>query len=230
MTDAADRMFQLLVTTMTSRSPELLTRPFTVGELYQDILPYRLFRRELGLDSNQEYELTLTELLAGRGGYVTVDERMSDTLRRELESATPDSGAFKQFAATQVSIDPDALARVAQGQVARPSSARPPAAGTPAPASADGGDAGAGAMSAVPPATAMPPLTATGRPSIVAAAGESCRFCGGALPPGRPLTFCPHCGQDQTVLHCQACGTELEVGWKFCTTCGRGVGGNGEHT
>ena len=68
-----------------------------------------------------------------------------------------------------------------------------------------------------------PPMTPTGRPTIVAAQGETCRFCGGELPAGRPLTFCPHCGQDQTVLHCEACGTELEMRWKYCTTCGRGV-------
>ena len=87
-------------------------------------------------------------------------------------------------------------------------------------AGAEGGNDGA--MSAEP-ASAAPPMTPTGRPTIVAAQGETCRFCGGELPAGRPLTFCPHCGQDQTVLHCEACGTELEMRWKYCTTCGRGV-------
>lgn len=63
------------------------------------------------------------------------------------------------------------------------------------------------------------------------AAGESCRYCGSALPDGRRVTFCPSCGQNVTVQHCPACATELEVGWKFCISCGRMVGesSNGTH-
>jgi predicted amidophosphoribosyltransferase len=57
--------------------------------------------------------------------------------------------------------------------------------------------------------------------TIVPQAGEQCRYCNGALPAGRRITFCPHCGQNLTVVNCLACGTELELGWKFCTTCGR---------
>jgi hypothetical protein len=33
--------------------------------------------------------------------------------------------------------------------------------------------------------------------------------------------FCPHCGQNLTVVQCPACSAELEIGWKFCPTCGR---------
>lgn len=221
MNSDVDRMFRLLVATMTSRSPDTLRRPFEVGDLYQDILPFRLFRRELGLDTNRDYELTLLELLSGAGGYLVVDDRMGDTLRRELSAAIPDAGAFRQFAKTQVSINPDALAALSAEQSGGggPVGASRAAAAPIVPATPERRTSGA--MSAVPPAVA--PLTPTGRPPIVAAPGESCRFCGGPLPPGRSLTYCPHCGQDQTVLHCQACGSELEVGWKYCTTCGRGV-------
>jgi predicted amidophosphoribosyltransferase len=56
----------------------------------------------------------------------------------------------------------------------------------------------------------------------IAASGD-CHYCGGHLPDGRRITFCPHCGQNLTVPHCPACSTELELAWKFCTTCGRGV-------
>jgi hypothetical protein len=59
------------------------------------------------------------------------------------------------------------------------------------------------------------------RPITVAATGEACLFCKGSLPAGRQLSFCPHCGQDLTMVHCPACGSELERGWKFCVTCGR---------
>jgi hypothetical protein len=56
-----------------------------------------------------------------------------------------------------------------------------------------------------------------------AVAGGVCRYCGGSLPQGRRVTFCPHCGQNLAVQRCPACSTELELGWKFCTTCGRAV-------
>lgn len=61
------------------------------------------------------------------------------------------------------------------------------------------------------------------RAILVSEGGGTCRFCNGSLPGGRRITFCPHCGQNLTVQHCPACGTELEMGWKFCTTCGRSV-------
>jgi hypothetical protein len=66
-------------------------------------------------------------------------------------------------------------------------------------------------------------MASTRRSITAAAVGGRCRYCSGTLPDGRQLTFCPHCGQDLTVQQCPACSTELELGWKFCTTCGRGV-------
>ena len=54
-----------------------------------------------------------------------------------------------------------------------------------------------------------------------------CHYCSGVLPRGRTLTFCPHCGQNLTVRHCPACSAEVEMGWKFCVCCGRGVAAQG---
>jgi hypothetical protein len=59
------------------------------------------------------------------------------------------------------------------------------------------------------------------RPAPSVVGGGSCRYCGSALPEGRQVTFCPNCGQNVTVIQCPACSTELELGWKFCITCGR---------
>jgi hypothetical protein len=67
---------------------------------------------------------------------------------------------------------------------------------------------------AAPAATALAPK-GTNR------AGCACRFCGGRLPEERKITFCPHCGLDQTKRQCPACSTELEATWRFCVTCGR---------
>ncbi len=78
----------------------------------------------------------------------------------------------------------------------------------------------------VAPAPALAPMAAPppAHPPASAAHTEACRYCGNGLPEGRRVTFCPACGHNLTVQHCPACATELEVGWKFCITCGRQVG------
>src|SRR5262245_21049852 len=102
-------MFRHLVRTVRSRFPRHLTEPFNVAELHQTILPYRHHRRELGIDTNEDYEITLTELLSGERDYLVVDDRMRDTLSAELASNNPDPSTFKQFASASVSISPTAL-------------------------------------------------------------------------------------------------------------------------
>ena len=61
--DALDRTFRHLLQTIQARYPAYLSQPFEVAELYQNILPYRHHRRELGLDTNQDYELVLLQIL-----------------------------------------------------------------------------------------------------------------------------------------------------------------------
>src|SRR5581483_198607 len=47
-------------------------------------------------------------------------------------------------------------------------------------------------------------------PTTIIASGP-CAFCGGTLPDGRRITFCPYCGQNVTVKLCPACSAELDV-------------------
>lgn len=213
--DALDRMFQVLVRTLRERNPALLTAPFTVGELHSQILPYRHFRRELGLETNQEYELVLMELLTGARGLLDVDERLRDELGKELRSGSPEPARVRQFADAHVSVNAAAQARVPE---ARPSGARPSAT-TASPA-------GGGAAHAVSPRVSTP--GAQGSVSTGALRGgdvSRCRYCGRDLPEetGRPVNYCPHCGQNLQVLNCPACGAEVEAGWKFCVSCGKAV-------
>ena len=42
--DDVERMYRHLVRTIRSTSPQLLTQPFQVADLYATILPYRLHR------------------------------------------------------------------------------------------------------------------------------------------------------------------------------------------
>ena len=245
--DDLDRLFRLLVDNIKAQHPELLTRPFEVADVYQSILPYRLHRRALGMETNSDYEMTLLRLLSGERGYIIGDDDMQEAIRRELATANPDPGAFRPYAQSHVALAADAVRRLEQGGVpASGATGR----GMPTPAATPTVQPRASASQgfaaprppmpppppSVPPAPAplRPPATHPSQPQTMSAPprsttaealGGRCRYCSGALPAGRRLTYCPHCGQNLTVQHCPACNTELEVGWKFCTTCGRGVSG-----
>jgi len=310
--DPLDRLLRRLVQNIRGGYPEYLTRPFEVAELYQVLVPYRLNRRELELETNQDYELVVTQLLAGERGYLKGDADMQQALRRELASPNPDTGAFRRFAAARVALSPDILRRldvrpdvrpdagrasadpptVPISREAEPVATRPVAADTPTDvtitavtdgatprpaldelpahtttAEAPDGDSSPApsaprvlrpfTVASTPPAAVVPSPTASPSPQTVSpqaaspqravradaappsppetmtapsrqtktiAGGGSCRYCGGELPEGRRITFCPHCGQNLTIIHCPACSTELDVGWRFCTTCGREQG------
>jgi hypothetical protein len=241
--DELDRLYRQLVETIRTQHPELLTRPFEVADIYQSLLPYRLHRRVLGLETNSDYEMALLRLLAGERGYVLGDEEMQETLRRELASPNPDPGAFRAYSASHVALAADGVRRLEQQGFAPSVGAPTPAASpvvppraAPAPRPAAIAPLPAPVMPpapvAVPPLRAPSPvsspslqqtMSAPPRSTTADALGGRCRYCNGTLPSGRRLTSCPHCGQNLTVQHCPACNTELEVGWKFCTTCGRSV-------
>jgi hypothetical protein len=253
--DALDRTFRHLLQTIQTRYPAYLTQPFEVAELYQNILPYRHHRRELGLETNQDYELVLLQLLSGARDYFVVSDDMRERLARELAAPNPDPGVFREYSTSQIALSPAAVrrfqsgaagpepafasaataasdppARAASQRVAAASAATSPrsssAATAPTLASQPTPRRPAASSSGAPtPAPRGPAAPVPARPTqtVVPQAGEQCRYCNGALPTGRRITFCPHCGQNLTVVNCLACGTELELGWKFCTTCGRPV-------
>ncbi|MDE3052546.1 MAG: zinc ribbon domain-containing protein [Gemmatimonadota bacterium] len=198
--DAIDRMFHVLVQAVRDSQPRYLTQPFEVAELYQTLLPYRHFRRDLALDTNEDYELALMQLLSGTRGYLIVDDRMRDALERELASPNPDPGAFRQFADAQVALSPAAVQKL--------------------------GHTPEGAVEAARSSVSTVRLSTPASMAAAAAAADEvrCRYCSGKLPQGRKVVFCPHCGQNLTVINCSACGAEVEVGWKFCVSCGRPTG------
>ena len=253
--DDLDRVFHRLVSNIRHRHPEYLTLPFTVQELYETLIPYRHHRRELGIETNQDYEIAVTRLLSGERDYLQADPEMRDKLQAELASPHADPGGFREFAGAKVSLAPEALRRIraltvpAGAPAASPASA---AAGAPAveptpivaaPPSAEAGanipstmPASGAAVSGTPAAggfSANFPLSSgtageSARPTPVAIptllnVPEGCPFCGGTLPEGRTVVYCPHCGNNLSVTRCPACGGELEKGWKFCVSCGRSV-------
>jgi double zinc ribbon protein len=227
--DELDRMFRRLVHNIRAGAPDLLTRPFEVSAMYQHLIPYRLNRGELGIDSAEEYELVLMRLLSGARGLLHGDPDMQAALQAELQSPNPDLSLFRAWATASVSIpagairalgqspaplrSPTPLSTTRQAEMALRATLEVP---TPGPAAA-----ASAVQVATPPSAAV-----TAAPMPVAATaphahGAGCRYCGGELPEGRDAHFCPHCGQNLSVKQCPACSTELEVEWQFCITCGR---------
>src|SRR5256885_4038683 len=152
--NALDRMFRVLVRTIREKEPALLSAPFTVAELYQQLLPYRHYRRELALETNQEYELVLMELLTGAGGFLDVDEQLRDELGKELASSSPEPSRVRDFPDAHVAIKSSALAAISDG---------------------GGGAVGGSATAASTPGRASAPVS----PTAPATTGSRCRYCAG---------------------------------------------------
>jgi len=232
--DDLDRVFHRLVSNIRHRHPEYLTLPFTVQELYETLIPYRHHRRELGIETNQDYEVAVTRLLSGERDYLQADPEMRDKLQAELASPHADPGGFREFAGARVSLAPEALRRIRALTVpsggtitstaaSASAATAPPAeenqAPPPPPAAAPEATATSQASEASSPASTTTPVAI---PTVLNVP-EGCPFCAGTLPEGRTVLYCPHCGNNLSVTRCPACGGELEKGWKFCITCGRSV-------
>src|SRR5882672_4830561 len=192
--DDVERMYRHLVRTIRAKYTPMLSQPFEVGELYQTILPYRLHRRDLALETNQDYELVLLDLLAGPRGYLVVDDRMRDVLAAQLASPNPDPAVIREFASAHVALAPEWLNLLdaetrgsgGQGSVAGSTPSRTQPGTSPRPT---------GSFALGPTATAGAPVDSGPRRaarSITVATGDHCSFCNGELPPGREIQFCPH--------------------------------------
>ena len=207
--DDLDRLFQRLVHNIRNGHVEYLSVPFTVQELYDTLVPYRHYRRDLGIETNQDYEAALMRLLSGEKEYIRADQSMQDRLKKELASTHPDLGAFRDYAETRISLVPAAVQTLG---VSIPSQNAGGYSVGAKIGSAEGGNGspsgGEGTSFSIPALSTME-------------AAQGCRFCGGTLPAGRAVIYCPHCGQNLAAKHCEGCGAELDPVWKFCTNCGK---------
>lgn len=226
--DDLDRLFRRLVENIRNGYPAYLSHHFEVSELYQNLIPYRHNRREMGIETNQDYEVALCRLLSGERGYLAVDDAMAGALRAELATPNPNTAIFREFAASRVALLAGAQRRADEMLVEAasvPVDAAPGGAtsGTASPAPRASW-AARGSPSTSVATTIQPTASAAASSGSTSARNDSdCRYCGGNLPDGRRVSFCPHCGQNLTIQRCPACGTELDMSWKFCITCGRGI-------
>ncbi|MGH7475209.1 MAG: zinc ribbon domain-containing protein [Longimicrobiales bacterium] len=225
-------------------------QPVTVAEIYQELVPYSRARDELGFALNADFEHALMRLLSGEGGCARMEpENARMELIAELDSPDPNVTIYRRFAACDVYVAPpepeDERAVGSPIQQHRPA----PRGGSffetaeiEAWASsprlddlAEPGDQPAGHIAfeldepemgdgARPEPSAAAAVTGgpTERPPT-AAATSSCWACANLLPRGRPVRFCPWCGEDQDRRPCASCGELVERGWRFCVACGGAV-------
>lgn len=232
--DELERLFRALVLRIRETRPEHLSRAFEVADILRTFVPYRATRAEVGVDSAEDYEVLVLRLLSGERGLMFTDDVMQDDIRRELDSGNPDLKTLQAYGTAKVTLAQHAMRMVLE---ASPPTAVPAVVKeTPAPAAlealqqplpptlAELGEA----LVAAPEGKSRPSFQARGSSipdpmveTLRRTPRPGCRFCGQALPDGRDVTFCPHCGQNLKVHRCPGCSAEVESGWKFCVTCGR---------
>ncbi|WP_420129681.1 zinc ribbon domain-containing protein [Longimicrobium sp.] len=202
--DALDRLYRR-VSLALARDPG---RALTVGDLYQEVVPYRLIRSELGFAELAEYEHALLRLLAGEREYLETERpEVADEFRRELQAPNPILGIYRDYADVGVQPNPFApqpgdLTAPPPVVVAAPAPASPPRLELPVPV--DRTDPGAAAEPAVP---------ARPRP-------KPCPGCRSPLPTDREARFCPFCGTCLVPVPCADCSAMMQPEWSFCATCG----------
>ena len=193
--DLADRLQARLREVAAQRFPGEAAPVATVADLYQQLIPYRAVRAELGILELAEYEHALLRLLAGERGSLRLrDEDAQRELRRELGSPNPILGLYRDYAAVEVVLLP--ADRTLPAATAAPTAPPVPVPDVPPPP--------------LPEPEAAPP----------APAATTCRSCRCALPAADQLRFCPFCGVNQWETACPQCGSMLQPDWSFCIRCG----------
>jgi hypothetical protein len=110
------RFHKALVREIQATNPDYLAGPFSVAEIYQNLVPYRTHRDEIGVEMNGDYEHALLQLLAGDGDYLTIESRTArQEIREELESPNPNTGLYRDFAAADVRLNPEKTERALEG-------------------------------------------------------------------------------------------------------------------
>lgn len=220
MPDDLDRLFERLVSVLADDAPGRLAVPFPASEVYERLVPYRSNRSILKVATHQDYEMAVLRLLAGERGYASLEPaEVRDALARETGESNPDTTLFRQFPDAILSLNRLAAERFLRGE--RAFAPPPPPPLSTSPDSAENGD-----QDEEEDAEEKPPLA--GAAFELAEQTESprqCPYCGETLPGSRKVNFCPQCGQPPSgELRCPACGGEVDVGWRYCVSCGRATG------
>jgi hypothetical protein len=221
---------------------------FTIAELYQQLIPYRGVRGDLGVLELAEYEHALLRLLSGERELLRVtDERVRSELAAELDSPNPILGIYRDYSAATLEVVNAPLEGGSLEEGGDEAGEFDPSRGHAAPRQvmemaelADEEGEETEEWPADPPP--LPEITAPGPrpfpadatrvanrpvppepPRPVTSAGprrSGCVSCAGELPDVDGLRFCPHCGADQTEHPSAQCASPIRAEWNFCIRCG----------
>lgn len=191
-----DRIFDRLVRTLSAGGPDQFQSPFTVMEIVQSLVPYRTYRNELGVDTLQDYEHAVLEMLAGERGWLVCDPDTVAVIKKELSSPDPDTALLRRLQTVEVRMGAIRMPIGAElgAPIVRESDETPVAVTTPVKQS----DAIAiGAVmdredeeraKSVAPEAATPPVTAEAESPRAPSAKKSGR---GRPTPARPIAAVP---------------------------------------
>ncbi len=197
------RFFDLLVRNLAAVDPARLRHPLPLREIRETILPYRANRRALQLESSEDYELVLIRLCGGEGSFArTEPDDIQAKFAAEARNSNPDL--------TIVNRHEDATVILNEAQVTRTLGRDRELAFAPP-------DQRFASPASVEPAPTPDP------PPTTPLSAALCPACGGKLPLGRKVKFCPHCGEDQAVARCPQCQTQIDPSWRHCVSCGAAV-------
>ncbi len=227
MADDLDRLFERLVSVLAQDTPGKLAVPFPASEVYERLVPYRSNRSVLKVATHQDYEMAVLRLLAGERGYASLEPgEVREALEREAGESNPDTALFRQFPDAILSLNRLAAERFLRGDRAYAPPSPPP----PPPESAEAAEREEQEEEDEVVKEEEKEAGAAGSASPFELVEQSetprqCPYCGETLPGGRKVNFCPQCGQPPSgELRCPACGSEVDVGWGYCVSCGRATG------
>lgn len=181
----------------------------SVAELHRTLLPYHVCRGSLGYATKAEYDLEMLELLSSDRYLLPAEGELRAAVSDERASAEPGLGFLKNFAAAKLEIRSELEDALDVGWQEH----------LPASYSESAVEASSEPELALGIAAAETGATSTERGRVDAV----CWKCRRELPSRPDLRFCVFCGADQERPCCAACGEELDAGWAFCPTCGKGV-------
>jgi hypothetical protein len=218
MDQVLERFHRVLVEEIEAHRPEYLEAPFTVAEIYQNLVPYGTHRDRVGVEMNGDYEHALLRMLAGEGEYLVLESGAAlRALREELDSTNPNTGIYREYAAVDVRLNPEQTGAA----VSDPEPATEEAPLDVEPVDEDPVD------DLVPVGNLAPvaPVEEVASTAAEQGEGDSCSWCRAVLPERPNLNFCPFCGTDVNLVPCAECGGEVEPGWRFCIGCGTEIEG-----
>jgi hypothetical protein len=197
--------------------------PIAVSALLDRVLPYRVARRMLGIDSSEDYEALVLRLLSEEESLVHVSpDDAAELARATANSRLPDLDVLQLLRPASFTVadrilgESTAAPDVPQLQETSTWAAADVAAPEPEPEPEPEPVPEPGPAPAITHAEPSSRATEAQR----AAGVDGCWNCTEPLPVGRHAKFCPFCGADQRQPMCAACGALAERGWKHCAECG----------